>query len=91
MQINIPTGYMVNRDHIDAVYNQNVPGLMWVDFTDNELYFLFSHVSCEYCVYLLGAVPDRDVLYQSAVAQIYILVGMHSKIIHAPQISVFDK
>ena len=45
LAIEIPTGYVVARDAIEAVYNSHVPGLKRVRFSNGVLYTLWESVS----------------------------------------------
>ena len=44
MEMEIPTGYAVTRDMINAIYAQNVPGLNWITFAGGTLQILFDEV-----------------------------------------------
>ena len=45
LTMSIPTGYHVNRDTIQDMYLQGVPGLRRVQFRDNTLIIFFEYVS----------------------------------------------
>ena len=44
MTIDFPTGYVVNRDTIQNMYMQGVPGLRRVQFRDRTLVMFFEFV-----------------------------------------------
>ena len=45
LAIEIPSGYVVARDSIEAVYNSHVPGLRRVRFRDNTIFTIWESVS----------------------------------------------
>ena len=45
VQVEIPTGYGVNRDEIMKLYWSGVPGLRRVQFRDDTLIVLLEYVS----------------------------------------------
>ena len=45
LTMGIPTGYHVNRDTIQQMYLQNVPGLKRVRFRDSTLILFYEYVS----------------------------------------------
>ena len=45
LQLAIPTGFVVSRDHIEALYAQKVRALKRVRFRDNTLFTFWENVS----------------------------------------------
>ena len=51
VQVEVPTGYVVNRDEIEKLYWAGVPGLRRVRFRDGQLVLLIEYVS-NFTVYM---------------------------------------
>ncbi len=45
IEVEVPTGYVVNRDEIMRIYYSGVPGLSRVQFRDQTLFVFFDYVS----------------------------------------------
>ena len=43
--VGIPTGFVVDRDAIEDIYNSGVPGLRRARFRDNQLIIFYEYVS----------------------------------------------
>ena len=45
MMFDLPTGYVVNRDTIQEMYLQGIPGMLRVQFNGRTLVVYFEYVS----------------------------------------------
>ena len=62
LTMGIPTGYHVNRDTIQQMYLQNVPGLKRVRFRDSTLILFYEYVSTRSMPGYTSLLRENDII-----------------------------